>query len=128
MKKYVCTKCNYEYETTELTGSFECPECGASSVDFEEKIGFKNRNAFNINQRILKVIDVKKKENGEIDELIVTVERCDEPKCYPNNPDVYYTGTPLEANALNEIIREMILEIKNKSVSEENMNNETEEE
>ncbi len=128
MKKYVCTKCSYEHEASELTEDFVCPECGATAVDFEEKLQFKNRDAFNINRKILNIEKVFKKENGELDSLIVTVERGDEPKCYPNNSEAYYTGTPLEANALNEIVREMILEIKNNSVSQENLNNETEEE
>ena len=84
----------------------------------EEQKEFKNRNAFNINQRILKVKEVKKKENGEIDELIVTVERGDEPKGNFDDSSVLYTGTPLEANALNEIVKAMIEEIKAESDSE----------
>lgn len=99
----------------------------------EQKKEFENRNSDKINQRILKVEEIIKNEYGEISELIVSVERCDDPNTDDENPDVKYTGTPLEANSLNEIIREMILEIKQESevnldTEEDNANTENEEE
>lgn len=128
MNKFVCTKCSYEHVASELTEDFVCPECGATAVDFEEKLQFKNRDAFNINRKILNIEKVFRKENGELDSLIVTVERGDEPKCYPNNSEAYYTGTPLEANALNEIVREMIRQLKEESENNDVSNNQTTEE
>ena len=128
MNKFVCTKCSYEHVASELTEDFVCPECGATSEDFEDKIQFKNRKAFNINRKILNIEKVFRKENGELDSLIVTVERGDEPKCYPNNSEAYYAGTPLEANALNEIITAMIKKVKEESEKNNTSNNQSTEE
>ncbi|MBQ8292404.1 MAG: hypothetical protein IJX78_01200 [Bacilli bacterium] len=82
----------------------------------ETKKEFKNRNSSKTNHRILNVLNVSRNDIGEIEELIVSVERCDDVIADENNSEVENEGTKLEAETLNEIIREMILEIKNKSV------------
>lgn len=69
----------------------------------EEKKRFENRSGEKVNHRILKVKDVMKGDDGEISELIVSVERTDEEET---------TGTKLRAEDLTSIVTNMIKEIK----------------
>ncbi len=86
----------------------------------EQKKEFKNRQSNKTNQRVLKIEDIVKNEYGEIDELIVSVERYDEVIFDEENPEADYSGTRLDAESLNEIVREMILEIKKEEDALEN--------
>ena len=70
----------------------------------EEMTRFEDRTSEKVNHRKLKVESLKKNEDGEISELVVVMERVD------NDDD---SGTKLNANNINNIIKNMISEYLN---------------
>ena len=70
----------------------------------EEMTRFEDRTSEKVNHRKIKVESLKKNEDGEISELVVVMERVD------SNDD---SGTKLNANNINNIIKNMISEYLN---------------
>ena len=63
---------------------------------------FYNRVGQNLNRKELEVVSIERDASGEITSLVVDENRCDS--------DIQQEGTALEANVVNTIIRNMILE------------------
>lgn len=70
---------------------------------------YEDRKSNNINQRILNIVNIEKNELGEINRMVVTMERND-------NNEVEREGTPLNAETFNTIINMLIEEAKSEAM------------